>query len=45
LQGAAFVALGLGTRFQLELAGSLAYAAGSPSLSLGGGTLRGLVRF
>jgi hypothetical protein len=45
LQGAGFVALGLGERIQLEVAGNLAYAAGSPSLALGGGTFRALVRF
>lgn len=45
VQGAAFVALGLGERVQLEVAGGVAYAAGSPSLALGGGTLRVLVRF
>jgi hypothetical protein len=45
LQGAAFVALGLGERVQLEVVGNLAYAAGSPPLALGGGTVRALVRF
>jgi hypothetical protein len=45
LQGAAFVALGLGEHIQLELAGDIAYAAGSTSLALGGGTFRALVRF
>jgi len=45
LQGAAFVALGVGPYVQIEVVGDLAYAAGSPSLALGGGTLRGLVRF
>jgi hypothetical protein len=45
VQGAAFVALGLGERVQLEAAGNIAYAAGSPALALGGGTLRFLVRF
>ena len=45
VQGAAFVALGLGERVQLEVAGNIAYAAGSPALALGGGTLRFLVRF
>jgi hypothetical protein len=45
LQGAGFVALGLGERIQIELVGNIAYAAGSPSLALGGGTIRGLVRF
>jgi hypothetical protein len=45
LQGAGFVAVGLGERVQVEAVGLLAYAAGSPSLSLGGGVLRGVVRF
>jgi hypothetical protein len=45
LQGAGFVAVGLGERVQIELVGNLAYAAGSPSLALGGGSLRGIVRF
>ena len=45
VQAAAFVALGLGERVQLEVAGDLAYAAGSPSLALGGGTFRALLRF
>ena len=45
VQGSAFVALGLGEHVQLEVSGDVAYAAGSPSLALGGGTLRGLVRF
>jgi len=45
LQGAGFVALGIGPQVQLELACNLAYAAGSPSLALGGGTFRALVRF
>jgi hypothetical protein len=45
LQGAGFVALGLGERIQVEVVGNVAYAAGSPSLALGGGTLRALVRF
>ncbi len=44
-QGAAFASIGLGAYIQLELVGSVAYAAGSPSLALAGGTLRGLVRF
>jgi hypothetical protein len=45
LQGAAFAALGIGEHVQLELVGNVAYAAGSPSLGLAGGTVRGLVRF
>jgi hypothetical protein len=45
IQGAAFVALGLGERVQLDVTGNIAYAAGSPSLALGGGGLRALVRF
>ena len=45
LQGAGFVALGIGPQLQLELVGNLAYAAGSPPLALGGGTFRALVRF
>jgi hypothetical protein len=45
LQGAAFVALGIGERVQVELVGNLAYAAGSPPLTLGGGSIRMLLRF
>jgi hypothetical protein len=45
LQGAGFVALGIGERVQVEAVGNIAYAAGSPSLALGGGSVRGLVRF
>jgi hypothetical protein len=45
LQGAGFVALGVGDRLQFEVLGNLAYAAGSPSLALGGGSFRALVRF
>jgi hypothetical protein len=45
VQGSAFVALGLGEHIQLELAGDVAYAAGSTALALGGGTARALVRF
>jgi hypothetical protein len=45
LQGGGFVALGIGDRVQVEVDGDLAYAAGTPSLGLGGGSLRGLVRF
>ncbi len=46
LHGAAFAAVGIGERIQLEAAGDLAYAVGgSGGLLLAGGTLRGLVRF
>jgi len=45
VQGAGFLALGLGEHIQLEIVGNVAYAAGSPSLALGGGTFRALVRF
>ena len=45
VQGAAFVALGIGEHLQFELAGNIDYAAGSASLVLGGGTARALVRF
>jgi hypothetical protein len=45
LSGAGFLALGIGPQLQLDLVGNLAYAAGSPSLALGGGTFRALVRF
>ena len=45
LQGSGFLALGVGEHIQLEVAGNIAYAAGSPSLGLGGGVFRALVRF
>jgi hypothetical protein len=45
LQAAAFASIGVGERVQLEVAGNLGYAAGPAALSLGGGTLRALVRF
>lgn len=44
--GSAFVAVGLGDRVQLELAGDLSAAlGGSGTLLLGGGTARALLRF
>jgi hypothetical protein len=46
VRGSAFVALGIGERAQIELAGDAAVApGGASSLVLVGGTLRGLVRF
>jgi hypothetical protein len=45
VQGAAFVALGLGEYVQLELAADIDYAAGAAPLVLGGGSGRVLVRF
>jgi hypothetical protein len=45
LQAGAFASLGVGAHLQLEIVGDVAYAAGSPSLALGGGGFRGLVRF
>jgi hypothetical protein len=45
LNGTAFVSLGIGERVQVEIAGNIQYAAGSPSLALGGGIARVLVRF
>jgi hypothetical protein len=45
VSGGAFASIGIGERVQIEVAGDVSYAAGSPSLALGGGTLRGVVRF
>jgi hypothetical protein len=45
-QGSAFVSLGLGEQFQIEIAGDIGAAlGGSGTLVLGGGTARGVVRF
>ncbi len=45
VSGGAFASIGIGEHVQIEVAGDVSYAAGSPSLALGGGTLRGVVRF
>jgi hypothetical protein len=45
VQGAAFIAMGVGEHVQLEVAADIEYAAGSAPLVLGGGTARALVRF